>query len=98
LLRICSFSRNKLDFSGGQFRIGFLALEDLAFHSDHEFAARLLGFGMRRRLRLLVEDHLDDAGPVAHVEEEQIAEVAAACDPAHHDSVAAFVLARSSPQ
>src|ERR1700674_3993016 len=82
---------NKLDFSGGQFRIGFLALEDLAFHGDDEFAARLLGFGMRGGLRLLVEDHLDDAGAVADIEKEQIAQVAAACDPAHHNRVAPFV-------
>jgi hypothetical protein len=36
-------------------------------------------------LRFFVEDHLDDAGAVADVEEEQIAEVAAAMDPAHYD-------------
>src|SRR5260370_21530156 len=33
--------RDQLDFPGGQFRIGFLALEDLAFHGDDKFAARL---------------------------------------------------------
>src|SRR6266478_4344464 len=85
------FRRDQLDFPAGQFRIGFLALENLAFHRDHEFAARLLGFGVRRRLCLLVEDHLDDAGAVAHIEKEQIAEVAAARDPAHHNRVAPFV-------
>ena len=84
--------RHKLDFPGGQFWIGFLALEDLAFHGDDEFAARLLGFGMRRRLCLFVKDHLHHAGAVAHIEKEQIAEVAAACDPAHYNSVAAYVL------
>ncbi len=47
---------------------------------------------MRRRLGLFVEDDLHDAGAVAHVEEEQIAEVAAARDPAHDNGVAAFVL------
>jgi hypothetical protein len=46
---------------------------------------------MRCGLRLLVEDHLDDAGAVAHVEKEQIAEVAAARDPAQYEGVAAFV-------
>src|SRR5437762_7095141 len=64
--------RHKLDFPGGQFWIGFLALEDLAFHGDDEFAARLLGFGMRRRLCLFVKDHLHHAGAVAHIEKEQI--------------------------
>ena len=83
--------RNQFDFSAGQFRIGFLALEDLAFHGDHEFAARLLGFRMRHRLCLFVEDHLYDAGAVAHVEKEQIAEVAPPRHPAHHNRVASFV-------
>ena len=68
-----------------------MALEDLAFHGDDEFAARLFRFSMRRGLRLFVEDHLHDAGAVAHIEKEQIAEVAAACDPAHHNRVAPFV-------
>src|SRR5205807_4901965 len=70
----------------------FLALEDFAFHGDDEFAARLLGFGVRGRLRLFIENHLHDAGAVAHVEKEQIAEVAAPRYPAHDDGVAAFVL------
>src|SRR6267143_3313407 len=83
--------RHKLDFPGGQFWIGFLALEDLAFHCDDELAARLLGFGVRRGLRLFVEDHLDDAGAVAHIEKEQTTEVAAARHPTHHNCVAPFV-------
>src|SRR2546430_16174961 len=68
--------RNQLDFPAGQFGIALLALEDLAFHGDDEFAARLFGFGMRRWLRLFVEDHLDKAGAVAYIEKEQIAKVA----------------------
>ncbi len=83
--------RHQFNFAAGQFRIGLLALEDLAFHGDHKFAARLLGFGVRCGLRLLVEDHLNDAGAVAHIEEEQIAEVAAARHPAHDNGVAPFV-------
>ena len=84
--------RDQFDFPAGQLRIGFLALEDFAFHSDDEFAARLLGLGVRGGLRFFVEDHLHDAGAVAHVEKKQIAEVAAPCDPAHDDGFAAFVL------
>ncbi len=68
-----------------------MAPDDLAFDGDDEFAARLLGFGVSFGLRLFVEDHLNDAGAVAHVEKEQIAEVAAAMDPAHDDGIAAFV-------
>ena len=82
---------DQFDFAGGEFGIRFLPLDDFAFDGDHKFAARLLGFGVRGGLRLFVEDDLDDAGAVANVEEEQIAEVAAAGDPAHDDGVAAFV-------
>ena len=86
------FRRHELHFPAGQFRIGFLPLEDLALDGDDEFAACLLGFGVRRRLRLFVEDYLDDAGAVAHVEKEQIAQVAAPRHPAHHNSFLSFVL------
>jgi predicted dithiol-disulfide oxidoreductase (DUF899 family) len=40
---------------------------------------------MRCGLCFLVEDHLDDTGAVAHVEKEQIAEIAAARYPAEND-------------
>ncbi len=60
--------RNQLDFPAGQFRIRFLALGDLAFYGDDEFAARLLGFGVRRGLRLFIEDRLHDAAAVANIQ------------------------------
>ena len=47
---------------------------------------------MRRRLRLFVEDYLDDTAAIAHVEKEQIAKVAALRHPAHHNSLVSFVL------
>jgi hypothetical protein len=59
--------RDHLDFAAGQFRIGFLPLDDFAFHSHDEFAARLLGFGVRRGLRLFIENHLDDPSTVANI-------------------------------
>src|SRR6266852_757005 len=90
--------RNQFHFPAGQFRIGFLSLDALAFDGDDEFAARLLGFGVRRRLRLFVEDHLHDAGAVANVEEEQIAEVAAPRYPAHDEGILAVVRGANSPQ
>jgi len=58
---------------------------------DDEFAAHVLGFGVRFALRFLVENDLDDAGAVADVKEEQIAEVAAAMDPTHDGGVAVGV-------
>src|SRR5260370_36937419 len=83
---------HQLDFPAGQFRIGFLALDDLPFHGDNEFAARLLRFGMRRRLRLFIENNLHDAGAITNIEKEQIAKVAPPRHPAHDVRVAAFVL------
>ena len=85
------FSGDELDFAGGEFGIGFLALDYIAFDGDYEFAAGLLGFGVGLRLRFFVEDDLDYAGAVADVEEEQVAEVSAAVDPAHYDGVGAGV-------
>ena len=40
---------------------------------------------------LFVEDDLGDAGAVAHVEEDEVAVVAAAVDPAHQDYVLAVL-------
>src|SRR6266853_944770 len=73
------------DFAGGQLRIGFLPLHNVAFDCDHEFAARLFCFAVSFGLRLFIEDHLDNSGAVAHIEKQQIAEVAAARDPAEND-------------
>jgi hypothetical protein len=39
------------------------------------------------RLRFFVEDHLHDASAIAHVEEEEIAKVAPAMDPAENNDV-----------
>ncbi len=85
------FSGDELDFAGGEFGIGFLALDYVALDSDDELAARLFGFGVGCGLRFFVEDDLHDAGAVAEVKEEEIAEVAAAMHPAHNDGVVAGV-------
>jgi hypothetical protein len=79
------------DFACWKVGIGFLACDDFAFDGDNEFAAHLFGFGVRLGLRFLVEDDLNDAGAIANVEEEKIAEVAAAMDPAHDDGGSAGV-------
>src|SRR5260370_510927 len=84
--------RSQFAFPACQVRIGFVALKDLRFHGDDEFTARLFGFSVRRGLRLFVEDHLHDAGTVTHIKKEQIAEVAPPRHPAHHNSIAPFVL------
>jgi len=68
-----------------------LALDYLAFDGYYEFAAGLFGFGVSCGLRLFVENYLDYAGAIADVQEKEIAEVAAAMDPAHYDGVVAGV-------
>jgi hypothetical protein len=79
------------DFACWKVGIGFLACDDFAFDGDNEFASHLFGFSVRRGLRFLVEDDLDNAGAIANVEEEKIAEVAAAMDPAQDDGVVSGV-------
>ena len=46
---------------------------------------------------VLVEDDLGDAGAVAHVDEDEVAEVAAAVHPAHEDDARAGVGGAQSP-
>ena len=75
------------DFAAGEIGIRLLARDDLAFDGDDVFAADVFGFAVRFGLRLFVEDDLNDAGAIANVEEEEIAEVATARDPAHDDGV-----------
>ena len=85
------FGGDELDLTTSELGIRLLALDDFAFDSDDVFTANVLGFGVRLGLRLFVKDYLDDAGAVADVEEEEIAEVAATRDPAHDDGVAVGV-------
>ena len=49
-----------------------------------ELAAQLLCRGVQRGVALGLEDQLDEPGPVAQVDEDQPAVVAAAVDPAGH--------------
>ena len=79
------------DFACGNFRIRLLALHDAPFYGHDEFAAKLLGLGMQRRIRFLVEDNLRDSGAVAQVDEYELAEIAAAMDPAHDHDVSVGV-------
>ena len=75
------------DFAAGEIGIRFLTKHHFAFDGEDVFAAYVFGLGVGFGLRLFVEDNLDDAGAIAEVEKEQIAEVATASDPAHHDGV-----------
>ena len=86
------FGGDDFDLAGADFRIGLLASDDFPFDGDDEFAAGLLGLGVRLGLGFFVKDHLDDSAAVADVEEQQIAEVATFGDPAEHDSIVVRVL------
>ncbi len=66
-------------------------VRDTAFDSDDVLGARGFGLGVSSGGVLLVEDDLGDAGAVAHVEEDEVAVVAAAVDPAHQDDVLAVL-------
>jgi hypothetical protein len=59
-----------------------LALDYFAFDGDYVFAANVFGFRVGFGLCFFVEDDLDEAGAVADVEEEEIAEIAALGYPA----------------
>jgi hypothetical protein len=81
------FAGDDFDFAASEIGIRFLAKDDFAFDGDDVLAADVFGFGMRVGLRLFIEDDLNDAGTIAEIEEEEIAEVASTSDPAHHDGV-----------
>ena len=82
-----------LDFAGGHFGIDgvLVAQADLADGGDDVLGAHLLALGVAVGGELLVEDDLGDAGAVAQVEEDEVAVVAAAVDPAHEDHLLAGV-------
>ncbi len=81
------FVRDDLDVAGGDVgvRQAFAAQADVADGGHDELRPGGLcleqgGAGLR-----LVDDDLGDAGAVAEVEEDEVAVVAAAVDPAHED-------------
>ena len=90
-LRSRSSLATTLDLAGGHVGVAeaFAALADLALYGDDVLGARGFGLGVGRGAGFLVEDDLGDAGAVAHVEEDEVAVVAAAVDPAHEDYVLA---------
>jgi hypothetical protein len=70
------------NFAGGKVGVRFLTLDDFAFDGNDVFTADVFGFGVSLELHFLVENNLDDAGAVADVEEQEVAEVAALGYPA----------------
>ncbi len=82
-----------LDFAGVHLGVDgvFVAQADFADGGDDILGADLLALGVALGDELLVEHDLGDAGAVAEVEEDEVAVVAAAIDPAHEDNLLACV-------
>ena len=82
-----------LDFAGGHLGVDGVgvAQADLADGGDDVLGPHLLALGVAVGRELFVENDLGDAGAVAQVEEDEIAVVAAAVDPAHQDHLFAGV-------
>ena len=76
---------DELDVAGGHVGIGeaFAAVAEDSRDGDDVLGARGFGLGVSFGGDFLVEDDLRDAGAVAEVEEDEVAVVAAAVDPAH---------------
>ena len=76
------------DLAGGHVGVfeARAAAADVAFDGDDVLGARGVGLVVRGA-DLLVDDDLRDAGAVAQVEEDEVAVVAAAVDPAHQNHV-----------
>ena len=88
------FVGDDLDLAGGHVGVAeaFAALADGAFYGDDVLVAGGFGLGVGCGADLFVEDDLGDAAAVADVEEDEVAVVAAAVDPAHEDYVLASLL------
>ena len=84
---------DNLDFAGFDVRVDSvrIALLALADHGDDILRAQLAGFLVQRRIQLGVEHDLRDPGAVAHVDEDQAAQVAPPVYPAHEHHALAGV-------
>ncbi len=74
-------------FARCDFRIGLLPANHFAFDSHDEFRTQLFGFFVRFGMQLFVEHNLRQSRAVAQVNEDQLAQIAAAMNPAHQDHI-----------
>ena len=90
--------RDQLDSTGRELRVdGFLAARDhVAGNRQHAFEARCFGLAEKRLLGL--EHDLGEAVVIAQVDEQQLAVIALAVDPAGQPDALADRPGRSSPQ
>ena len=90
---------HEFDFAGGN--VGIDGVGVAFFHradgGDDELVAQLFRFLMHGGIEFVVEDDLRHAGAVAKIDEDDLAEVAAAVDPSHEDGFFACVGEAQSP-
>ena len=99
-LRIVELADDDFDFAGRELRVDGVRRTGAARVPStpiDELGSKPLGLG-HQRLVVLVEDDLRDAVAVAHVDEQQAAQIAHAMHPAEQHHVRADVVGRSAPQ
>ena len=87
LFRMCRRGGHYFHFARGNFWIRFLPANHLSFDGDDEFRAQLFGLFVRFGMQLFIEDDLRDSSAVAQINEDQLAEIAAAMHPTHEDDI-----------
>ena len=68
-----------------------VALTQLALRGHDILRTHVLGLRVTIGREVLIEDNLGDAGAVAEIEEDEVAVIAAAIDPAHQDDIFAGI-------
>ena len=93
LVQNAQFIDDQFDLAGRDVLVDGVGVAQLdgADGGDDELVAQRLGLLVNGRVAFLAEDHLRDARAVAHIDEDQVAEVAAAVDPSHEDGFLASV-------
>src|SRR5208282_6714132 len=87
------FFNHQFDFAGwdvGIDGVGIATL-DLSYGRDYKLIAQCFGLFMDGRIQFVVKDNLGYAGAVAQVNEDDLAEVAAAVDPSHEHNFLACI-------
>jgi hypothetical protein len=87
IIQDTQFVGDQLDFAGGNVLVDGVRVAQLdrANDGDHEFIAQQLCLFVNGRFGLFAENDLRDAGAVAYIHKNEIAEVAAAVYPSHQD-------------
>ena len=93
------FFRDQFDFAGRDVLVDGIgvALLHRPDDRDDELVAQRLGLVMNGSIHFVIEDDLGNAAAVAQIDEDDLAEIAAAVHPSHEDSFFARVGEAQSP-